>query len=126
MINMTLFFGFGPEAHKFFLHEFARLGVNRSKRFVHEKDLRVCRERPCETDTLLHTPGQLVRMCILETGQADFLDKLTPTIFLNTSGLTPVSRLNPYGLSSFTSSYLILTTLKPFGDFCKRSSVLGE
>src|SRR5690606_21700028 len=48
--------------------------VDRGERLVHQQDVGVHGERPGEPDPLAHAAGQLVRIAVLETGEAHLAD----------------------------------------------------
>src|SRR5438270_3736956 len=60
-----------PDTPELQLHELARLGVQRRERLVHEQNLGLERQRPCQPDALLHAARQLVGIAILEVFEAD-------------------------------------------------------
>ena len=57
-----------PHAQQFGLHQFARLRVERRKRFVEQDHLGIDHERAREVDALLHAAGEFARMTVFEAG----------------------------------------------------------
>jgi hypothetical protein len=63
-----------PDALELAVHVFARHGIERAERLVHEQDRRIVDEGAADADALLHAARKLVRVFALEAGQADHLD----------------------------------------------------
>ena len=63
--------GARPQLEQFVGHQGPGLHVERGERLVHEQDLRVVDEGGGERDALALAAGQLVRVAVLEGGQAD-------------------------------------------------------
>jgi len=55
-------------------------GVERAERLVHQHDLGVVGEHAGNRDALLHAAGQLMRIGVGETLQADQLDETIGTV----------------------------------------------
>jgi hypothetical protein len=76
------------------LHAATDQWVERRERLVEEHHARVDRERPGETDPLLHAPGQLVGVGVLVARQSDEIDhllrSLQPPLLRLASDLQPV------------------------------------
>ena len=60
-----------PNLQKICLHESPRLCVEGPKRFVHKKDAWSVRQGSGNAHTLLHPPRKLVRVMVLEIGEAN-------------------------------------------------------
>src|SRR5689334_3101396 len=67
--------GAGEDLHQLELHELARLGVEGREGLVEEEKRRLDRERPGNVDPLAHAAGELMRIMLFETRQADQLDQ---------------------------------------------------
>jgi hypothetical protein len=52
----------GPDAQQFGLHDFASLGVEARKRFIHEQDFRVDAQGSRQIDALTHAARKLTRI----------------------------------------------------------------
>src|SRR5262245_16075601 len=50
---------------------FAGERVKRCERFVHQKHARIWRQRASQRDTLLHSAGKFVDICVLKSAQTD-------------------------------------------------------
>src|SRR3954471_15520958 len=72
--GLTLAF---PDAQQQFLHQRARLVVERAERLVEQKDGRFVGERPRDGGSLLHAAGELLRIMVLEAGEADPTEPFT-------------------------------------------------
>ena len=62
------------DLHQLILHVVADQRIERAERLVHQQHLGIGRERPGEADPLLHAAGELARILVLETLQADHID----------------------------------------------------
>src|SRR5207247_600638 len=62
-----------PDLDELCLQQHARLLIEFTKRFVHEQDFGICRERARHADPFLHPSGELKWICTREPGQPDFL-----------------------------------------------------
>ena len=60
-----------PDALQLEVHVFARHGVERSERLVHEQHRGIVDEGAGDGDPLLHAAGQLPRIAMLEAGESD-------------------------------------------------------
>ena len=70
MNSTDLRFG-APQLEQLVFHQLARLDVERGERLVHQQDLRVEDQHLRERDALAHAAGELVRIAVLEAGEAD-------------------------------------------------------
>ena len=61
------------------VHLFARHGVERAKRLVHQHDLGIMHQRAADRSALLHATGQLPRQLVFEPFEADRLQKFAST-----------------------------------------------
>ena len=61
----------GPDAQELEGHHFARQGIERAERLVHEQDVRIADERPADCRPLLHAARELARHLPLEARQPD-------------------------------------------------------
>src|SRR4051794_28366007 len=64
-----------PDAEQQFLHQGAGLVVERAERLVEEQDFWIVGKGARDRGALLHAAGQLLRPVVLETGEANALDK---------------------------------------------------
>ncbi|MPM27386.1 hypothetical protein SDC9_73897 [bioreactor metagenome] len=64
------------QAEQFALERFACHRVQTCKRFVHQYDLRLDRQRFCNGDALLHAAAELVGVVVFVPAQADQIDEL--------------------------------------------------
>src|SRR6185369_5047543 len=62
-------------------HDLTRLRVERCKGFVHDENLGIDGEGARQVTALLHTTGELVRIVIFETGEADEFDKILGALY---------------------------------------------
>lgn len=60
-----------PELQQLVLHDGLGLHVERAERLVHQENPRIVDEGRSHCHALAHTAGQLVRVAVLEAGQAD-------------------------------------------------------
>ena len=63
--------GARPQLQQLVLHQRPGLHVERRERLVHQQDLGVVDEGRGERDALAHAAGELVRVAVLEGGEAD-------------------------------------------------------
>ena len=68
--------GLFPDSEQVFVQLLAGELVERRKRLVHQKDVGVQRERPCDADSLLHAAAELRRMMVGEARKSDKLEHL--------------------------------------------------
>src|SRR5204863_2344111 len=56
--------GFRPDTLQFVVQKIASLGVESRERLIHQKNIRLGRERACESDSLPHATGELVSVAL--------------------------------------------------------------
>ncbi|MCY1374601.1 hypothetical protein D9M69_619510 [compost metagenome] len=64
------------ELYQFTLHFSPDQRVQRGKRFIHQQDRRIARQRPCQADPLLHPSGQFMGITLGTGSQPDFFKRL--------------------------------------------------
>ena len=71
---MKVLFSFVAQPEQILLELAAGLLVDGAERLVHQQHVGLHRQRPGQADPLAHAAGKLVRVFVLEAGQADFGD----------------------------------------------------
>jgi len=89
-----------PDAEQHFLHQHARLIVERTEGLIEQEDLWVIGKRTRDRGTLLHAAGELLRPMPLEARQADALDE--PSAILPRSDLERPRSRRPNAIFSRT------------------------
>ena len=65
-----------PDAQELHVHPLARHLVESAERLIHEEERRVEGKGPRDRHALLHPPGELPRVVVLEARELDELDHL--------------------------------------------------
>ena len=70
-----------PQLEQLVFHELPRLHVERRERLVHQQQSRIEDQYLGQRDALAHAAGELVRIALLEAGEADAIEPLPRALF---------------------------------------------
>ena len=95
--------GLRPDVLQLVVERVARLRVERGERLIHQQHLRLQRQRPRQSDALLHPAGKLVDERFLETAQSNQPQVLQSALSIRSARGTPAAA-NPNATLSCTLS----------------------